>query len=157
MGYKHGLRNRFYVSATLHEDETPITWSEADLTESVGHEDARDEAEIVNRRGEFAVYGVGKRKAGYTLKMTYDPADAAFAIIWAAYQNGTMIAIADMDGDITVSGTKGTYMDVVVLSAPKPEDLTAFDSIEFVFKPAAMSTHEPEFVTIAGATTTTGA
>ena len=63
MGYKHGLRNKAYVGSVLHQANTTITWSLLDLTESVGHEDSRDEAEIINRRGEFAVYGSGKRKA----------------------------------------------------------------------------------------------
>jgi hypothetical protein len=155
MGYKHGLRNKFYVSATLHQANESITWSELDLAESVGNEDSREEAEVKNRRGEFVLFGVGKRTVKYTLPCTYDPADAAQAIIWAAYRAGTPIAIADMDGNIATSGTKGMFMDCVVTQAPKPEDLAAFDTVEFAFAPAAVSTYAPTFNTIAGATTTT--
>jgi hypothetical protein len=154
MGYKHGLRNKFYVSTTLHQAGTSITWSEVDLAESVGMEDSRSEAEVVNRRGEFVLYGVGKRTVTYTLPCTYDPADAAQAILWNAYRNGTTIAIADMDGPIATNGTKGMFMDCVVVSAPKPQDLAAFDSVEFGIKPAAASTYTPNFMTIAGVTTT---
>lgn len=155
MSYKHGLRNRFYVGDVLHQAGTTITWSHLDLVESVGHEDSRDEAEIINRRGEHAVYGSGKRKVGYTVSATYDPADAAQALLWAAYRAGTPISIAVMDGNIVTAGVKGTFMDAIILSASKPEDRAAFDSVEFTFKPAAESTYEPTFNTIAAPTTTT--
>jgi len=155
MSYKHGLRNGFFVGSVLHQANTTIAWSHLDLTESVGHEDSRDEAEIINRRGEYAVYGSGKRKASYTIGCTYDPSDAAQALVWAAYRAGTPIAIAVMDGNIATPGVKGTFMDAIILSASKPEDLAAFDSVEFTFKPAAESTYEPTFNTIAAPTTTT--
>ena len=76
MGYKHGLRNKCYVGAVLHSAESTITWLELDLAESVGNDDTRDEAEIVNRRGDFKLYGAGKRALSYTLPCTYDPADS---------------------------------------------------------------------------------
>lgn len=155
MGYKHGLRNRAYVGDVLHQAGSTITWSHLDLAESVGHEDSRDEAEIVNRRGEFKVYGSGKRATSYTLPCTYDPADAAQALLWTAYRAGTPVSLAIMDGAIATAGTKGTYLDAIILSATKPEDLAAFDSVEFTFKPAAESTYEPQFVSIAAPTTTT--
>lgn len=157
MGYKHGLRNKLYVSSTLHMAGTSITWSELDLAESVGNEDSRSEAEVVNRRGDFVLYGTGKRTVTYTIPCTYDPADAAQAILWTAYRNGTPVAIADMDGAINVNGTKGMFIDCVVVSAPKPQDLAAFDSVEFGLKPAAVSTFTPTYTTISGATTTTAA
>lgn len=155
MAYKHGLRNKFYVSATLHQAGTSITWSQLDLAESVGNDDSRDVAEVVNRRGEFKTYGVGKRSVSYTVACTYDPDDAAQAILWTAYRNATPIAIADMDGVITVAGTRGVFADVIVTGAPKPEDLAAFDSVEFTLQPAAVSTYQPTFNTIAAPTTTT--
>ena len=155
MAYKHGLRGKFYVSSTAFNGSGSPTWVLLDLAESVGREDSYEEAEVKNRRGEFVLFGVGKRTVKYTLPCTYDPADAAQAIIWAAYRAGTPIAIADMDGNIATAGTKGMFMDCVVTQAPKPEDLAAFDTVEFGFAPAAVSTYEPTFNTIAGATTTT--
>jgi hypothetical protein len=155
MGYKHGLRSKFYVSATLHQAGTSITWSQLDLAESVGNEDSRDVADVVNRRGEFKVHGVGKRTLSYTVPCTYDPDDAAQAILWTAYRNGTPVAIADMDGAIATPGTRGVFADVIVTGAPKPQDLAAFDSVEFTLQPAAVSTYQPTFNTIAAPTTTT--
>jgi hypothetical protein len=155
MAYKHGLRGKFYVSATLHQAGTPITWSEVDLTEAIGMEDSRAVADITNRRGEFVTHGVGKRTLSYTLSVTYDPDDAAQAILWTAYRNGTPIAVADMDGGIAVSGSRGVFADMVVTSAPKPSDLAAFNTVEFGLQPAAVSTYQPTFNTIAAPTTTT--
>lgn len=157
MGYKHGLRNKFYVSSTLHQAQTSISWSELDLAESVGNEDSRSEAEVINRRGDFVLYGTGKRALTYTVPCTYDPDDAAQAILWTAYRNDTPVAIADMDGSIGVNGSKGMFIDCVVVSAPKPQDLAAFDTVEFGLKPAATSTFAPTFTTISGVTTTTAA
>lgn len=157
MGYKHGLRNKLYVSSTLHQAQTSIQWSELDLAESVGNEDSRSEAEVINRRGDFVLYGTGKRTVTYTVPCTFDPADTAQAILWTGYRNGTAIAIADMDGAINVNGTKGMYIDCAVVSAPKPQDLAAFDTVEFGLKPAAASTYTPTYTTISGVTTTTAA
>jgi hypothetical protein len=152
MGYKHGLRNKFYVSSTAFKSVagtpgTP-TWVLLDLVESVGNEDSREEAEVKNRKGDFVTYGVGKRTLSYTLPCTLDEADTAQAIVWAAYRAGTPIAIADMDGLIATSGSKGMQMDIVVTQAPKPSDLAAFDTVEFVFKPAAESDKVPTLVTV---------
>ncbi len=149
MAYKHGLRNKFYVSSTAFNNAGSPTWVLLDLVESVGNEDSREEAEVKNRKGEFVRYGVGKRTLSYTLPCTLDEADTAQAILWAAYRAGTPIAIADMDGLIATVGSKGMQMDVVVTQAPKPSDLAAFDTVEFVIKPAAMSDKEPTLVTIA--------
>jgi hypothetical protein len=70
--------------------------------------------------------------------------------VWAAYRNKTPIAIADMDGLIATSGSKGMQMDVVVTQAPKPSDLAAYDTVEFTFKPAAETDKVPTLVSISG-------
>lgn len=149
MSYKHGLRGKFYVSSTAFNASGSPTWVLLDLAESVGREDSREEAEVKNRKGEFVTYGVGKRTLSFTLPCTYDEADAAQTIVWAAYRAGTPIAIADMDGLIATVGSKGMQMDVMVMQAPKPSDLAAFDTVEFVFKPAAETDKVPTLVTIA--------
>ena len=149
MGYKHGLKGKFYVSSTAFNGSGSPTWVLLDLAESVGREDSREEAEVKNRKGDFTTFGVGKRTLSFTLPCTYDEADAAQTIVWAAYRAGTPIAIADMDGLIATVGTKGMQMDVVVTQAPKPSDLAAYDTVEFVFKPAAETDKTPTLVTIA--------
>jgi len=148
MAFKHGLRNKFYIGSVTHMVGTTITWTEVTLVESIGNEDTRDEAEIVNRRGDMKLYGVGKRAFSYTVTLTYDPADTATTTLLAAYRAGTMLSIADMDGPIATTGTKGMFFDAIITSAPKPEDLSAYDSIELTFKPSAESTFVPVFTTI---------
>jgi len=155
MAYRHGLRNKFYVSATAFKTAGTPTWVELDMAESMGHEDSREEAEVKNRKGDFVLYGSGKRTMSFTLPCTFDEADPAQAIILAAYRNNTVIAIADMESAITNTGSKGMQMDVVVLQAPKPSDLAAYDSMEYMFKPAAETAKVPTFVTVAGGTSTT--
>lgn len=153
--YRHGLKNKFYVGAILHEAGTAITWLEVKLVESVGNEDARDEAEVVNRDGDLKTYGGGKRGVAYTLPITWAPGDPACALIWTAYQTNTPIAMADMDGKISVNGTRGMFMDIQVLGAPKPSELNAYDKREFTFKPSADSSYEGREVVIGATTTTT--
>jgi len=149
MAYKHGLKGKFYVSSTAFNSAGSPTWVLLDLAESVGREDSREEAEVKNRKGDFVTFGVGKRTLAFTLPCTADEADAAQVIVFAAYRAGTPIAIADMDGLIATVGSKGMQMDVVVTQAPKPSDLAAYDTVEFVFKPAAETDKVPTLVTIA--------
>jgi hypothetical protein len=154
MTFKHGLRNRAYVSADLNQGGGAVTWSELDLVEGIGHESSRDEAEVVNRRGEHKKYGAGKIDESYTITVTWDPADAAVLILWNAYRNNSVIGFADANGDITTNGTNVVFMDVIVTGAPRPQDLSEYDSVEFTVRPAAESTYEPIWYTI-GTTTTT--
>lgn len=142
------LDGKVYVSTTTHETGT-ITWSEFDLVESIEHEDSAAEAEVKNRSSRFVKTGQGYRSVSYTLVATYDASDPVVTLLRDAYEAGTIIALAVMDGDITTSGEKGFYMDVEVYSQSKPENEDDFDSITFKVRPAAKSTFEPVPVTIA--------
>jgi len=148
MTTKTGLDGKLYVSATTHETGG-ITWSELDLLEQLGHEDSRAEATFRNRRSVIARSSAGTREIAYVVTCTYHSTDAVVELLRDAYENGTTIALAVMDDDITTVGTKGNYLDVEVFTDQKPEDLDEFDSIEFKLKPSGRSTFEPTRVTIA--------
>lgn len=143
------LDGKAYISTTTHDDGGAITWSEMDLAESISHEDSKAEASKGNRRSNFLKYGSGFRDVSYEIVMTYDASDAVIALLDAAYANGTVLALAVMDGDITTTGEKGFYMDVEVFSAPKPETADEIDSKTYKFRPSIKSTFEPVPVTIA--------
>ena len=142
MGFKTGLDGKFYASADKHQDGSP-TFTEIDLTESIDMEHEGDEIELVHRRGDFKKYDTGKFAMSYTVRVTYDPADAQFDILYDALQSRAPIGCAFMDDNILTIGTKGWFADMVVMQGPKPEDLQAFDAVEFVLKPAAKSTYSP--------------
>lgn len=147
MGVKTGLDGKLYASTTEHSAGTP-TFTLIDLVESIDHEHSADEIELVNRRGRHKKYAAGKIAKSYTVRVTYDPADAGFIILYDAFISGAAIGVAIMDDLITVNGTKGWYADMVVMQGPKPEDLTGFDAVEFVLRPAAKSSYEPTRTTI---------
>lgn len=149
MTYKLGLDGKVYASATTHSSGDAITWTEGDDAESVQNEDARGEATVMNRASDFELSSSGVRKISYTIECTYDPDDPFFVLMKAAYENKTVIAMAVMDADITISGTKGFYADVEVFSAPKGEEHEEFDSVPFKVRPSAKSAYAPRAVTIA--------
>ena len=144
---KLGLEGKAYVSAITHMATSPV-WQEIDLVENVGMEDSRAEATVRNRSSIYAKSGAGTRDITYTLTCTYDAADTIIELLRDAYDAGTLIGLAIMDGDITTIGEIGIYMDVEVFSAPKAEDLDEFDKIEFKLRPSAKSTFEPTRVVI---------
>lgn len=146
---KLGLDGKAYVSTTTHDDGGSITWSEFDLIESIEHEHSKAEATARNRSSKYGKTAGGTRTVSYTLTATYDASDAVITLLQNAFYSDTVIALAVMDGDITTSGEKGFYMDVEVVSAPKPEELDEIDSIQFKVVPAIKSTFEPTRVTIA--------
>lgn len=145
---KLGLDGKAYISTTTHETGS-ITWTEMDLVESIEHEDAKGEADVNNRSSRFTKSSAGQRAISYSLTMTYDASDAVIELLRDAYDAGTVLALAVMDGDITTSGEIGFYVDVEVFSSPKPEELEDFDKITFKLKPSAKSTFEPARVLIA--------
>lgn len=145
---KTGIEGKAYASTTTHDDGGEITWTELDCVESIEHDDADGEASVNNRKSKHTKYGHGQTAEGYTLNCTYIPTDAGFTILKNARKNRTVIALAVMDGDITEDGQLGKFLDVIVVSAPKPEELEEFDSVAFRCLPAANSTYEPQDVTI---------
>jgi hypothetical protein len=153
--YRHGLRNKTYVGVVLNEAGTTITWVEVKKVQSVGNEDSREAANIVNRDGDTVKTGVGKRTLGWTLPNTWAPADPATVILWNAYKSGATIAFADMDGPIATNGSRGIFADVVVTGAPKPSELNGYDVREFTLAPSADSSFEAVEVIIGSPTTTT--
>lgn len=147
---KMGLDGKCYISADLHEDlPTALTYLELDLVEQIDQEFARAEGTVDNRKSDFTKYGSGQAAIGYTITVTYEPGDAAYAILENALINRTVIGLAVMDDDITTSGVKGWLLDVEVFGGPKGEQPNEFDKVPFVLKPAAKSAYNPTRHTVA--------
>ena len=145
---KLGLDGKAYVSLTTHMATSPV-WVEIDLVQNVEMEDSKAEATVRDRSSDYVKSGAGKREITYTLTCTYDASDTTVELLRDAYDAGTLLAFAIMDGDITTSGEIGVYFDGEISSGPKGEDLEEFDDIVFKIRPSAKSTVEPTRVLIA--------
>lgn len=87
------------------------------------------------------------KDAEATISMVYDPADADYLALMAAWLLNTTIPLALLNGASTVSGTQGLWADFSVLKAEKDEALTEGQMITFTVKPG-LSAVAPQWVKV---------
>ena len=122
-----GKDHKIYISTSLLTDTagTGAVWVEFAPVESTDSEIAREEVTFKTREN-----GGAEQTLGGTLSNTIDinwaylSGDAQADAILDAINADNLIAIADVDGDITVTGTKGQIGNYTItsFSQSKPID-----------------------------------
>lgn len=151
---KAGHQCHMYINSATYA--TP-TWVELALARDSTLADTRAKIEAAARDSDFIRYVYGLRDVGIDVELIWEPSNAAFTLVQAAYQAGTSIDMAVMDGDITVEGSCGVRADWGVEDLSRPEPLQGLVVASAKFSPMRTENPPVDMVIAAETTTTAGA
>ena len=120
MAFVLGLNHKLYYLSTGTRATWPATGDPDDLIEITNARDVTFSgdgatADVSTRGGgKFRQQVATLNDAEVEFEMVYDPADAAFTFLRAAWLAGTVFGLAILDGASDVDGTQGIWMDAVV-------------------------------------------
>jgi len=149
-----GLACKLYRLTTGTRAAWPASGSPSDLSEITNVKDATinletGEADTTTRGN------LGWRSTDATLKdgtvefeMVFDPADAGFAAIQAAWENATTIALAALTGDKDTASVQGLWADFSITNFSMNQALEEAVTVSVTAKPA-YSAVAAEWVTVA--------
>ena len=145
-----GLEAKLYYDAS-GMSETP-TWTELTNVKDVTLNLEKADADVTTRAsGGWRLRRGTLKDARVEWEMQWDTEDTGFTAIQSAWQNGTNIALAIMDGDITTTGTQGLQGDFQILSFTQEQPLEGALTVRVSATPAYNTQYPPEWVTISGA------
>lgn len=146
MSFKMGIDGKLYVCAAGIAG-SPV-WTEVDTAKDVTLNLADDAVDLTTRAGGgWKLTGQGLRDAGVEFSLPWDPDNAAFAILWAAFIGRDAVGVACMDGDITTSGSEGLWADMAVVSFTRDESMAGEMMANISIKPTR-SDNAPAWTTI---------
>lgn len=140
-----GMNAKTYYSTTLATADTAahfagLSWTELDNIRDAGLNAETGESDITTRANN------GWRATAATLKdgsieteMVWKPSDAGFAAIKDAWLNGTEIAIAIMDGDVSTPGNQGLAGNFTVTNFSRDEPLEEAIKVNVTLKPSSFN------------------
>jgi hypothetical protein len=121
-----GFEAKAYVGAELLAD-VPGTgsWTEFSRVKNIAVGDERGEYDATTRaNGGFTQHRPTLRTPSIEFECPWDPDDAGFAAIRAAYQAGEPLAMAFMSGDCTEAGSTGIAGNWCVMKFARQENLS---------------------------------
>jgi hypothetical protein len=150
MATKLGMEAKLYYRAAGNENPiVAANWTELDNSKDVTLNLETGEADVTTRANN------GWKATAATLKdgsveftMVWDTADAGFNAIQAAWFAGSSIALAVMDGDLSVAGSQGLVADFAIINFSRDEPLEEAITVKVTAKPAR-STIAPRWHTAA--------
>lgn len=113
MSTKKGTEFKLYASASTLADTAEATidalsWTEGTFVkESENNSTREDNTFIVRQNGGTTISSGGSVTDELTFEIAYDTTDSFFTILQTAYDADNEVALADVDGTISTSGTKG--------------------------------------------------
>ena len=125
MGDKIGLDCKLYRAAALNGTApSAASWNEITKAREVNTNLEAAEADVSSRANNtWRATRPTLKDATLEFELLWDPADTQVEAIRDAYLNGTQLALAAMDGDITVSGSEGFVADYYITSFQRGEPL----------------------------------
>ena len=128
----------YYDAVPLADGAVSGNWTEITNVKDVTLNLETGEADITTRANS------GWQATAATLKngtvefdMVWDPTDAAFTAIQAAWAAAGEIAVAVMDGSIIVAGKQGFVANFTVTNFSRSEPLTEAVSVSVTLKPSS--------------------
>lgn len=124
MGYRLGLDAKIYFKTGGVAGSG--TWTEMSNVRDVTLNMEKAEADVTTRAADGWRNTVGTLKeASVEFEMIWDPEDAGFAAVFAAFLNNTILGIAVLDGDgaLSTSTAEGLIMDCNVMNCSRTEPL----------------------------------
>lgn len=112
------------VSALASADASTGTWKELENVVSCTVTRGRTSTAVFPRGNSYEEHVTGLRQSTINIVMAYREDDGDREALELANANDTVIAIADMDGDITVGGSRGIAGNYKVadVSVDEPEN-----------------------------------
>ncbi len=147
---KLGKDCKFYYSSTALDGSanTPATveWNEIDNVRDLTLNLEKGEADVSTRAGGWKLTLPALKDGSLEFEMMWDTSDAAFTALQEAWNNGTEIALAAMDGDIESAGSEGLASNFSVMSFNRSEPLEEGVTVSVTVKPSS----HPEWYTVSG-------
>ncbi|MCE5280339.1 MAG: hypothetical protein ABFD92_07855 [Planctomycetaceae bacterium] len=134
MGKITGADCKLYHNTGTHA--VPV-WDEVPNVKDLNLTLEKPEIDMSTRgNGGFKATGVGLKDATVEFEMLWDTADTDFTAFQTAWNAGTPIELAVMDGDITVPGHHGLWATMNVLKFSRKEPLEGPVAVDVSLKPA---------------------
>lgn len=135
-----GRKSKLYYDAAGADNGT---WTELKAVGDVNMPDSRNMEAINTRESPFQKNASGQRVLEITCNLKLKNGDAATEAIRDAYNNDTVIGIANYIGDMADIGAQGIQMDCLVAEFPKNLPLEGWANSDVKFVPAYDTTFEP--------------
>jgi len=130
-----------YASSAINDsDNTPedASWTEidvvGDVTPSMGHVSANFDTRGNNG---FRTNVITLKEVSVSVTAEWKPDDTGWQEFRDAYQNGTEVPIAVLDGSPTTSGSQGPAGNWVVTQFDRPESPTEVVTTEITLEPSS--------------------
>ncbi len=126
------------------------TWALLDEVIDVSKSTTKNMAKKKTRASKWELHRAGQRNQEIEIVYLYEPANAGYMALEAAFLNDTRVGLALMDALIATVGTKGWQGDYEISEMSDPEPLEEFMAVTFKAVPsAATGGQTPTKVTIA--------
>ncbi len=133
MAHLLGLNAKLYRNTGTYGSPT---WVLVDNVKDLSINKEKGEADVTTRANNgWEATAATLKSATIEWDMVYDPADADYTAIETAWEDGSAIEFAFMDGLITVAGTKGYRMTCAVFGFSRDEALTEAVMVNVSVKP----------------------
>ncbi len=145
MAHTIGIDGKLYYDAT---GAGVGSWTELTNAQDVRLPMSKSEADVTTRanNGFRAIVGVLK-EVSVEFTMIYDPTEAGWVAMNAAFFADTIIGIAVMDGDIVTPGTEGFQADFEILTFEEDQSMEEAMKTNVVAK-ISFSSFTPAWTTI---------
>ncbi len=142
--YTLGLECKFYYSNTLLDGagNTPdtVSWNEVSNVKDLTSSGETGEADISTRaNGGFEATAPTLKNGSIEFQMLWKPGGAAFDKLQAAWANRAEIALAAMDGDITITGKQGLVGNFTITNFSRSEPLKDAVTVSVTAKPSSFT------------------
>lgn len=153
MGFRLGLDCKTYRQTSGTRAAWPATGAAPNLDEIVNVKSEtlsseKTTADVTTRGALGWRQKVAALKdASIDIEMVYDTTDADFTAMQTAYLDNSVIALAFLDGESDVVGTKGLWADFMVTKMGMPRELEGAVVVTFTVE-ITYSAVAPEWVTV---------
>jgi len=132
----------YYADAVLSAIVTPLaaTWNELDNAADVTLNLTTAEADITTRANSgWRATAATLRDGSIDFESVWKPADAGFIALQAAWEDGSEIGLACMDGSITTADNQGLASNFVVTNFTRTEPLAEAIRVSITVKPSSFT------------------
>ena len=148
MGSRFGRDCKLYHNTGTHAE--PV-WSEIKDVKDLNLPLGKTEADVSTRKtGKWKATKGAQREASIDFEMIWDPDDAGFALLLAAWTGDTDLELAVMDGNIGTPGSQGLWATMSVLKFDRNEPVADVVTASVSIKPT-YSEYEPQWYVVPAA------
>ena len=143
-GFVLGLNAKAYRNTGSYASPT---WVEMTNIKDLSLELSTGEADVSTRGSSWELMASTLFKANVTFNMIWDPADATFAAVLAAFLARSVFEVLVLDGSRTTAGNQGLRAECNVFSATRNEPLTGALEAAVTLKPTRTTNGAPTWFT----------